>query len=353
MRGRLWKVLRLAAAALLAVAAAAAAPALPQPARIVAVGDLHGDFQVWREIAGAAGLVNAGGHWTGGRTTLVQLGDMVDREPDSSKIVRDLMRLQKEAPRQGGRVIVLTGNHEAMNVTGDLRYTVPGDFAEYATPHSAKLREDTYRERKAAIEAKYRAANPAMSAAAIHDAWIKATPLGWVEQRLAWSPRGEIGRWIVRNPAAVLIGGTLFVHGGISAEYSRLPLDRMNRQVAAALSARDQLPNSIINDPLGPLWYRGLITRDPEKTEIPAGGPARPPIEQELQTVLTAYGAKRIVVGHTPNLKGIQLLHGGRLVTIDTGASRFYGGPPSYLEIIGSQVIPHALPRPGAGRGGG
>ena len=51
-------------------------------------------------------------------------------------------------------------------------------------------------------------------------------------------------------------------------------------------------------------------------TEIPAGGAPRPSIEQELTTVLAAYGAKRIVVGHTPNLKGIQVLNSGKLVTI-------------------------------------
>ena len=35
--------------------------------RIVAVGDLHGDFVAWRAIANAAGLVDAKGRWSGGR----------------------------------------------------------------------------------------------------------------------------------------------------------------------------------------------------------------------------------------------------------------------------------------------
>jgi hypothetical protein len=123
--------------------------------------------------------------------------------------------------------------------------------------------------------------------------------------------------------------------------------------VGDALRSVDRSPGSILTDPLGPLWYRGLITRDPKVTEIPAGGPARPPIEQELATVLTAYGAKRIVVGHTPNLKGIQILYGGKLVTIDTGNSRYFGGPPSYLEILGDKPIPHTVRRSGAAGGGG
>ena len=244
----LLKQVRLIIAAALAATPAIAAP--PQPQRIVAVGDLHGDFSVWRDIASAAGLVDRRGHWTGGRTTLVQLGDMVDREPDSSKIVRDLIRLQKEAPKKGGRVIVLTGNHEAMNVIGDLRYTVAGDFAEFATSRSAELRERLYESKKADIEAQYRAKDPALTSEAIRDAWMKETPLGWVEQRLAWAPDGEIGRWVLHNPAVALVGGNLFVHGGLSAEYSKLPIDAINAQVAEALRSIDRSPSSIISSPL-------------------------------------------------------------------------------------------------------
>jgi hypothetical protein len=355
MLGRLWSKTRIILAAAMMAAPTLAAPPAP-PARIVAIGDLHGDFSVWRDIARASGIVDPKGHWTGGKTTLVQVGDMVDREPDSLKIVRDLMRLQKEAPKQGGQVVVLTGNHEAMNMIGDLRYTTAADFAEYATPNSGALREKLYQVKKAQIEANYHAKDPSLSSTAIHDAWIASTPLGWVEQRLAWAPDGEIGKWVLGNPAAAVINGNLFVHGGISAEYSKLPISEINRQVAAALKSDDRSPGSIINSPLGPLWYRGLLTRDPKITEIPPpaqGAPQRPGIEQELATVLGAYGAKRMIVGHTPNLKGIQILYGGRLVTIDTGNSRYYGGVPSYLEIIGDRLTAHAVPRSSSSGGGG
>lgn len=352
---RLWKSVRL-----IIVAAVAAAPAIalppPAPLRIVAVGDLHGDHSAWRDIAAAAGLVGPRGQWTGGRTTLVQVGDVVDRGPDSLRIIRDLMRLQKEAPKQGGRVIVLVGNHEAMNITGDLRYVTPGEYAAFATPRSAELRLKLYEAKKAEIEANYRAKDPSLTAPAIRAAWIEATPPGWVEHRFAWAPTGEIGRWVIRNPAVAMVGGNLFVHGGLSAEYSKLALADLNRKVASALAAVDRSPDSIIHSPLGPLWYRGLITRDPKVTEIPDAAPEaapRPPIEQELATVLGAYGARRIVVGHTPNLAGIQILYGGRLVAIDSGISRHYGGKPSYLEIVGDRLIPRAVPRSGAGAGGG
>ena len=38
-------------------------------------------------------------------------------------------------------------------------------------------------------------------------------------------------------------------------------------------------------------------------------------------------GARHIVVGHTPDLKGITILYGGKLARIDTGISRHYDGP--------------------------
>jgi hypothetical protein len=63
--------------------------------------------------------------------------------------------------------------------------------------------------------------------------------------------------------------------------------------------------------------------------------------------VLQAYGARRIVIGHTPTLSGISLLHDGKLIRIDTGISAYYGGTPTYLEIVGDQVTPHAVKRSG------
>src|ERR1043165_4644532 len=57
-----------------------AAPASAAPNRIIAVGDLHGDYAAWLDIARNAGPIDARGHWAGGRTTLVQLGDIGDRD---------------------------------------------------------------------------------------------------------------------------------------------------------------------------------------------------------------------------------------------------------------------------------
>ena len=326
---------------------ASAAPSQPQ--RIVAVGDLHGDNQAWMTIARAAGLIDARSHWAGGKTILVQLGDVTDREPDSLKIIRSLQQLQKEAPRSGGRVVVVLGNHEAMNLLGDNRYTTPGEFAAFVDGGSGARRDRVFEANRARLEAAYRAVDPKITPEQVRAKWMAEHPLGWVEHRLAWSPTGELGQWAEHNPAVVKIGGTLFVHGGLSAEAAKVPMDELNRRVAAAMAVADESQQSILNDPLGPLWYRGLVGRDAD-AEAERGPPtapgARPSIDQELDAVLAAYGAKRLVIGHTPILSGIAITNGGRLARIDTGISRFYGGPLSWLEIIGDQMIPHVVGRP-------
>ena len=297
------------------------------PARVVAVGDLHGDFDAWQAIARSAGILDAKGHWAGAKAILVQLGDVTDRGPDSLKIIRSLQQLQREAPRKGGKVYVVLGNHEAMNLLG---------------------RERVYEANRAQLEAVSRAQNPQVTPEQVRANWMASHPLGWVEHTLAWKPSGELGQWATKNPAILKIGNTLFAHGGVSVEYSKQPIDTVNKRVAAAMGAADDTPASILSDPLGPLWYRGLVGADSDaQAERAAAKPLLSPLtpQQELDAVLGAYGAQRLVIGHTPSLKGIQISTDNRLARIDTGNSRFYGGPLSWLEIIGDRMIPHTVAR--------
>lgn len=324
--------------------------------RVVAVGDLHGDFEAWRAIACAAGLVDKRGRWTGGAAVLVQTGDVVDRGPDGLKIIEDLMRLQREAQRAHGQIVALVGNHEAMNLTGDLRYVSPADYAAYANGQSERLREQTYQANKAKIEAAYGARDPKATPEAIKVMWRQATPPGFLEHQVAWAPDGKIGRWIVGNPAVAQIDGSLFVHGGISPAFAHMPLAEINRQVAAALAAANTAPEAIINDPAGPLWHRGLAAKDgPGDEASPASAATAPPppsVSEQLDVLLSAFGAKRIVIAHTPILSGIAVLNGGRLIRIDTGISAVFGGTLSYLDIIDGNPVAHIVARPTPGRKG-
>lgn len=342
-------------ALLLFVAVLLPSAATPQaaPARIVAIGDLHGDNDAWLAIARAARLIDAKGRWVGGNTTLVQNGDIVDRGPDSLKIIKLLQKLQREAPKRGGKVIVLVGNHEAMMMTRDFRYVHPGEIAAFADKQSEARREKVYETNKEAIVAAYRKTTPNIAEVAVRSAWMRTKPLGMLEYEFAWSPQGDLGKWALGNPAVVKLGDTLFVHGGISAAYAPLPVDEINRQVVAALKAQDEGPTAIINHPQGPLWYRGLIERgggdEATTAPIPAGATAPLTIEQEIDLILKNYGVKRIVVGHTPSLEGIIEGAGGKLWRIDSAISRAYNGVPSYLEIVGDKVTPHKVARPAGG----
>lgn len=354
MLRRLAILVALALAGLLAFAP----PAKAEPSRIVAVGDLHGDWEAWQAIARGAGLVDPRGRWRGGRTVLVQLGDIVDRGPDSLRIIDHLQRLQRQAPRSGGRVIVLVGNHEAMMMTGDLRYVHPGEYAAFVTRSSERLRSEVFSRNRPAIEAEYRRDRPTMPPEAIRQAWLRATPLGLVEHQAAWSPQGHLGRWTLTNSAIVKLDDTLFVHGGLSAELAPLGIEEINRRVQLALRAQDQAPTSIIGDPLGPLWYRGHVLREPGSDEAPstAAGQAaqaqRPSIPDELDLVLRSTGARRVVIGHTPSRQGIIVEHGGKLVRADSAISRAYGGSLSWVEIVGDRVTPRSVARPGSAAGG-
>jgi hypothetical protein len=316
--------------------------AQPAPPRIVAVGDLHGDYAAWIDIARDARLIDAANHWAGGRTVFVQTGDIVDRGADSLKIIRHLQQLEGEARRAGGRVIVLLGNHEAMQVIGDLRYVTPGEYAAFADRQSAARREAAYTANAKAIIDFYHQRDPTLSPKAIKAIWMADHPPGKVEHDTAWSPAGDLGKWAAGLPAVAKVGDTLFVHGGISAKYSLVPLVEINRRARVALQAGDNSPEAVINDEMGPLWYRGLITRAGEGA-APAVG--RPTIDSELDISLKGQGVKRMVIAHTPRLEGVAITHNGTLVRIDTGISRYYGGALGWLEILGDKLIAHAATR--------
>src|SRR5688500_11181641 len=120
--------------------------------RVVAVGDVHGDYDQFAAVLRSAGLVDAQARWTGGKSHLVQTGDLLDRGADSRKVMDLLLRLEEEAQQAGGRVHCLIGNHEAMNLYGDLRYLAPGEIAAFRDANSEKAREEFYKEHQKELE---------------------------------------------------------------------------------------------------------------------------------------------------------------------------------------------------------
>lgn len=334
--------------ALLATGCATAQTAVP--ARIIAIGDLHGDYDAFEAILFDAGIIDNRKRWSAGETILVQTGDVPDRGPDSLRIIKKLQDLQKRAPRNGGQVITLVGNHEAMNVTGDLRYVHPGEYEAFTDRKSEQRREATYLANREAIEAFYLGQDSSLSSTAIKMKWFEATPPGKLEHQRAWAPDGEVGQWIAQNPAVAIVGNSLFVHGGISAQYTVHTIATMNMNVSDALNARNAGPTSILYDAFGPLWYRGNVYDQSQTVSGETGTSdsadeenAAAPLSQreEVDLVLSTFGVDRLVIGHTPTLTGIKSTHHGKVIQIDTGIATHYGGTQSYLEIRDGVLIAH------------
>lgn len=302
--------------------AAAKAPAGPQP--IIAMGDLHGDYAAYIALMEEAKLVDAKGRWTGGNTIFVQTGDVPDRGPDSLKIIRHLMKIEKQAKKSGGAVVALTGNHEAMNMTGDLRYVIPAEYAAFATSKSKKLREAYFKAHAKELTTYYKSKDATLTEEGVQKAFYADAPLGYIEHRQAWSSKGEVGAWVASHDAVRIVGDTLFVHGGISHLYITMTADAINQRVRDALKKGGD--RTVLEDQAGPLWHRGNAD-----AETPAG-------EAEVAAALASFKVKRLVIGHTPNLTGIKALYGGRVIQIDTGISSAYGGTRSYLKIEGDKL---------------
>ena len=305
--------------------------------RIVAIGDLHGDYGQYIEVMKSAGLIDKGGKWSGGKTHLVQTGDITDRGADSRKIIDHLVKLSKQAKRKGGYVHLLIGNHETMNVVGDLRYVDPGEFKAFATKNSVHLQNLQWER-----QLEWMSANTPdfaeLDLEAYRQEWEKQVPLGWVEHRQAWSLNGEYGKWVENNQVAIQVNDTIFLHGGISEKYCKFSLQSLTEQVIVGMQNTDPTIVTAMNDPLGPVWYRGLAEED-EANDI---------YSQTLDNILKRYGAKRIVIGHTPTGGVVWPRFDQRVVANDSGIAAYYGSHKGVLEltpdgataIYGDQRIP-------------
>jgi hypothetical protein len=280
--------------------------------RVVAVGDVHGDYNAFVEILRAAGEIDDKDRWIAGKAHLVQGGDIPDRGPATRKVMDLLMSLEKQAVKAGGHVHALIGNHEAMNMYGDLRYTTAAEFAAFRTPDSEQQRANLLEQNKGGDRAKFEAEHP----------------LGWVEHRAEFSPKGTYGKWIRSHNAVVKINDAIYLHGGISPKFVSMSLNQINSMISSELSDVSKIKDSSpVTAADGPLWYRGLAQDE---------GPA---IEEHVNKVLAAYGVKHIVIAHTPTAGAIIPRFGGKVIMMDVGMSAVYGGHRACLVEEGDKLF--------------
>ncbi|MBN2608306.1 MAG: metallophosphoesterase, partial [Candidatus Fermentibacteraceae bacterium] len=263
-----------------------AAPPARQPclfegvSRFLAVSDIHGDYEHFREILMSAEVIDSTCNWAWRDGHLVIDGDVFDRGPRVTECLWLIYRLEQEAALSGGRVHFLLGNHELMVIRGDLRY-VHERYLEGIAGSTGLHYEDLF------------------------------------------GPDTELGRWLRTRPTAIIIDETLFVHAGIApgspAEY--LPVQAINEIVWSGLdysTVRLKFSPAVrtLYGSLGPLWYRGFhyeMEDDyPEATR------------EEVETLLDFYNVDRIVVGHT-ELDSLTALYDGRVLAIDVAVEDLGG----------------------------
>jgi hypothetical protein len=388
-----WFLVIAAAAAVLGFepASARARPA-PRSDRVVAIGDIHGDFDAFLGLMTRVGLLDAERRWTGGDTTLVQTGDYLDRGPKVRELLDFLMTLEPLAAAGGGRAVVLMGNHEASNAIGNLRDVPASAFAAFADAQSDARREAAYAAHVKLAEARRAAlarADPSLAIPKVYqqperEAWMAAHPLGFMEYLDAFGPQGTYGKWLRTRPVTVRIDDTVFVHGGISPEVAPKKLDSLNDQALKEIARWDRLRKVMIDQQVAlpsftfeEMLEAGgaeLIRSAVEARRAEAAGQSEPaqvllqrPLADlqvlgkwaildpngplwfrgyatwrsdegaaRLDDLQRRYGPVRFVVGHTMT-SGFRVMarFSSRVFLIDTGmlASYYKGGRASALEV--------------------
>lgn len=250
------------------------ATAMAMPKRAVAIGDLHGDLQAARAALRTAGAIDDRDAWIGNDLVVIQLGDVLDRGDDESKILDLLETLAQQARAHGGDVIQLLGNHELMNAAGDFRYVTRGGAADFHGDRQHEL-----------------------------------------------APGGTWAKRLANHNVIAIVGDTVLSHAGITGAWMA-KVDATNLTSRCWLDGQaggaSDPPPALANDD-SPVWTRAW-------GHTPADCAA-------LTAVLDAVHAKRMVVAHTVQQGGITSDCDGTLWRIDVGLAKLYGGPIQVLEL--------------------
>ncbi len=300
--------------------------------RIVVVGDLHGAYENFVKILKETGLVNETLQWTGGKTHLVQIGDILDRGDRARDIFDLLKRLEVEAQSAGGFVHVLIGNHEEMNLA-DTAFDVDGyitskQLISFVSEKYVKKQERIFRRKKKKMQRKSLSSDYDISlhwSQVIENGKNNKTHVG--RRNYFRNLNREYGRWILNHNLVVKINDMIFNHAGIIELYSKMRLDEMNMLYRMELGAvrtailNERMPSIPVykmrfyNNPNGPLWSRDFVRNDPKD------------FKDDIDRILFNLDASHMFIGHSPlflfGLKGMKL-YDGKIWVVDTGISDYY-----------------------------
>lgn len=281
-----------------------------------------------------AGLIDAEDNWIGGSAHLIQVGDQMDRGNRERDIYKLLFHLQDTAPKHGGRVHILLGNHELMNSRLDFRYVTKGGFADFAeAAEGPRTKSDKVRE--IGWWNGGRGAVSTIPGDLVRE--IRQLPAEMRARAKSVCRGGPLARELSdRAKVSVVVGDNLFVHGGLTPKHLTFGgrgkdeavdmLDQLNQETSSFLKGKGKLP-LVLRGGASPVWLR-----DYSKVSLGTTGTKSSACGM-LRETLKMVGAKRMVVGHTPQPRGINSACGGRVWRIDTGMSKVYGGRPEAIEI--------------------
>ena len=377
----------------LLVATGAGPSASSAGGRVVAIGDVHGSDEGLLAILRTAGVVDRDSHWSGGTATLVQTGDVTDRGAAVRRVFDLLRALSNEAPKAGGRVLPVLGNHEVMNLVGEIRDVTPAICASFGGGDPEATRETAWRTYSdlAARRTRLRVGEMPRALVRTRDDFRQAYPSGCVEYRLALGPHGTYGRWLRSLPIAVNVQGTVFMHAGLSPLAGRQTVDELNARARDELRRFDRFLEQLARADLAAPWFRledvlavaaaevrwadsriaaarargvpaelseddlalareaSAILGIGEWSLLAGDGPLwyrgyatadEAALLAPFTALLTHWSAERLVVGHTPSQPfRIKTRLDGRLFLIDTGMlTTVYKGIASALELDGGHA---------------
>jgi hypothetical protein len=296
---------------------------LPATERIIAIGDIHGDYDVAVRSFIIANLIDAKLNWIGGNAVVIQVGDQIDSyrasaknmidTPDDIRIIDFFDNMDKKAREYGGAVYSLLGNHELMNVDGDFRYVSEANKKQFEYIDSENGN-------------KY---------------------IGEEGRRQVFQPGGPLSIKIgCQRNSVMIIGSNLFVHAGILPvivnDLGSLALNPKDKLVYLNSIIRKWLTNNIEKKDIDTVMKMTTSNVSPFWTRIYGKIPENASYENKdcvnnVEKLISLLKIGQIVVGHTPqkHLNSTCKLDGeDRLYRIDGGFSKSFR-----TEMNGRRII--------------
>lgn len=231
-----------------------------QPIKILAVADIEGNFNGLVSFMQSNGVIDEAFNWCFGEGHFVMNGDLVDRGPFVTGVLWLCYKLEEQAKNVGGRMHVVLGNHDIMNIQG---------WVDYTHSHFKMVAKSISNEMLAE----------------------RAIPQ-------LFASHSELGRWLRSRNAFVKLGKHLFVHGGLSPELLQLQLSihEINQVIRENIDqdfyitpSSDEFLRTVMGKK-GPIWYRGLA-------KIHHGDAMA--TQAQVEAILDFYEGEKVIIGHT------------------------------------------------------